>query len=304
MKYGFIGFGEAAFCICSGLRERGVSADIAAFDAMQDTRPLIRQRARETNVALLPSAAELAQWADVILVIVQPNFDLEVYEGIRDVLRPGQLCADLSASSPTVKQQIWALLEPREVLFADAAMMGLLISCRDQVPIRVSGNGARAFCDAVTPLGMKAAVVGEAPGAASGMKLLRSIYMKGHDALLFEMMRAAEKYGIYDEIIQSVGTSLDPLSISQQVDLVFPGVGIHAARRAAELKGTIAMLEEAGIDATMSKAIQHQLELIAGLNLDEVNQGSWDIGANWRELYHRINEMTAGDAAPAEPAQK
>lgn len=304
MKYGFIGFGEAAYCICSGLREHGISVDIAAFDVMQDTKPLIRQRAREAEVTLLPSAAELARWAEVILVIVQPNFDLEVCRDLCGVLRPGQLCADLSASSPTIKQQIWEFLQPQGVLFADAAMMGLLTINRDKVPICVSGNGARAFCDAVTPLGMKAAVVGEAPGAASGMKLLRSIYMKGHDALLFEMMRAAEKYGIYDEIIQSVGTSLDPLSIAQQVDLVFPGVGIHAARRAAELKGTIAMLEEAGIDATMSKAIRHQLELIAGLKLDEVNQGKWDIGANWRELYHQINEMTVKDAESTGSAQK
>ena len=42
----------------------------------------------------------------------------------------------------------------------------------------------------------------------------------------------------------------------------------------------------------MSKAIQHQLELIADLNLDEACQGRWDIGRNWRELYHQINEMT------------
>lgn len=296
MRYGFIGFGEASYSICSGLKEHGVSADIVAFDVMQDKKALIRQRALEAGVELLSSAAELVQAVDLIFVIVQPGFDLEVYENVCGLLRPGQICADLSASSPTVKKQIWELLKSREVLFADAAMMGLLPVNRDKVPISVSGNGARAFCDALTPLGMKATVVGDEPGAASGMKLLRSIYMKGHDALLFEMMRAAEKYGIYDEIIQSVGTSLDSLSIARQVDLVFPGVGIHAARRAAELTGTVAMLEEAGIDATMSRATQHQLELIAGLRLDEVNQGKWDIGANWRELYHKINEMTAEDA--------
>ena len=75
--------------------------------------------------------------------------------------------------------------------------------------------------------------------------------------------------------------------------MVFPGLGIHAARRATELEGTVEMLEEAGIDATMSKAIQHQLELIAELNLDEACQGQRDIGKNWRELYHQINDMTA-----------
>lgn len=298
MKYGFIGFGEAAYHICCGLKERGVTADIVAYDAMQDTRPLVRERAREAGVELLPSSVELAEAVDLIFVAVQSSFDLDVCKTVCGALRPGQIYADLSASSPAVKKQLWALLKPRGVLFADAAMMGLLSVSKDQVPINASGNGARAFYDAVTPLGMRVTVLGEKPGAASGAKLLRSIYMKGHDALFFEMLRAAEKYGIFDEIIKSVGASLDPFPIAQQANLVFPGVGVHAARRAEELKGTIAMLEEAGIDATMSKAIQRQLELIAGLNLDEAQHGQWEIGTNWRELYRRINEMTAAEAEP------
>ena len=293
MKFGFIGFGDAAYNICIGLKGRGVAADISAFDVMQDTKPLVRQRAEEAGVKLLTSQAELAQSVDVVFVVVKPGIDLEIFKGISSVLRPGQLCADLSASTPEIKKQIWDVLEPTGVLFADAAMMGLLAINKDQVPVSASGNGAQALYDALTPLGMKVTVVGDAPGAASGMKLLRSIYMKGHDALFFEMLRAAEKYGIFDEMIRNVGVSLDPFTIAQQADLVFPGLGIHAARRATELEGTVEMLEEAGIDASMSKAIQRQLELIAELNLDEVYQGQWDIGRNWRELYHRINEMTA-----------
>lgn len=291
MKYGFIGFGDAAYHICIGLKERGVAADIAAFDIMQDEKPLIRRHAREAGVTLLSSPADLAKAVDLIFTVVQPGVDLEVCEKICSVLRPGQIYADVSASSPDTKKQIWARLEPTGVLFADAAMMGLLAVNRDQVPISASGNGAQALRDALIPLGMKVTVVGDEPGVASGIKLLRSIYMKGHDALFFEMLRAAEQYGIFDEIIRNVGISLDPFTIVQQADLVFPGVGIHAARRAIELEGTVAMLEEAGIDATMSKAIQHQLEMIAALNLDEVCQGQWDIGTNWRELYRRINEM-------------
>ena len=292
MKFGFIGFGDAAYHICLGLKERGVAADIAAFDAMQDAKPVIAQRAGETGVKLLASPTDLAKAVDVVFVVVKPGIDLEIFKSISGALRPGQLCADLCASTPEIKKQIWEVLEPTGVLFADAAMMGLLAVNKDQVPISASGNGAQALYDALTPLGMKVTVVGDAPGAASGMKLLRSIYMKGHDALFFEMLRAAEKYGIFDEMIRNVGVSLDPFTIAQQADMVFPGLGIHAARRATELEGTVEMLEEAGIDATMSKAIQHQLELIAELNLDEDCQGQWNIGRNWRELYHRINDMT------------
>ena len=71
MKYGFIGFGEAAYQICSGLKEHGVATDIVAFDVMQDSRPLVRERAQEVGVELLPSSALLSHRRNV------PNYSNE-----------------------------------------------------------------------------------------------------------------------------------------------------------------------------------------------------------------------------------
>ena len=293
MKIGFIGFGEAAFCISSGLGENGFSG-IIAYDKMQDTAPfgeLVHKRAADANVTLMSTDKEVVDNVDVVLVAVQSSYALEVCQSVAAALRPGQIYADLSASSPTVKEKIWDVLKDTGVLFADAAMMGLLPVKRHEVPITASGNGAQAFHDAVTPIGMKVTVLNDRPGAASAIKLIRSIYMKGYDSLLFEMLRAAEAYDVFDEVVANVGASMDNVPFTTLIEWMFPGLGVHAARRAAEMKGTAAMLEESGIDDSMTMAIKHQLELIAELKLGEKYLDKWPEGNGWREVFHAINNI-------------
>ena len=291
MKLGFIGYGEAAFCITSGLLENGVDG-IIAFDKMQDTPGFcekIRSRAAEAKVELMPSPADVVSRCDVVIAAVQSSYAVEVCEMIKDSLRPGQIYADVSASSPTIKETIWSLVQDTGVLFADAAMMGLLPVRRHQVPITASGNGAQAFADAVTPIGMNVKVIGERPGMASAIKLIRSIYMKGYDALLFEMLRAAEAFDVFDEIIDNVGESMDGVPFRTLIEWMFPGLGVHAKRRSSEMKGTEAMLAEKNIDFSMTHAIKAQLDLIDEIDLNGLYKEGWPDSKDWKEVFHYVN---------------
>lgn len=293
MKLGFIGFGEAAFSIASGLGENGFTG-IIANDKMQDHpdfAPRIRQRAEQAKVELKPTPQAVVEEADIVISAVQSSFAVGVCESIKDSLREGQIYADVSASSPTVKQTIWGMVKDTGVLFADAAMMGMLTVRRHEVPISACGNGAQAFADAVNPIGMKVTVVSERVGVASAIKLIRSIYMKGYDSLIFEMLRAADAFDVYDEMIENVAESMDGVPFATLVEWMLPGIGIHAKRRAHELVDTEKMLAEKNIDSSMSSAIREQLELIDSLNLNEVYKDGWPESKNWREVIHRVNEM-------------
>lgn len=292
MRIGFIGYGEAAFCITSGLAENGVS-NIVAYDAMQNDAQrgsIIQNNANKTGVKLLETPVDVVNSVDVVFSAVQSSYAKDVCQSVITALRPGLIYADVSASSPTVKLQIWNLLKDTGTLFADAAMMGLLPVKRHKVPITASGNGAQAFCDAVNPLGMDVKFLNDRPGAASAIKLIRSIYMKGYDALIFEMLRAADAFDVYDEIIPNVAASMDNVPFASLVEWMLPGVSVHAARRAAEMKGTLDMLEECGIDSAMTAATKHQLELIDGMKLDHSFGSKWPDSKNWREVIHYVNE--------------
>ena len=69
------------------------------------------------------------------------------------MLRPGQLYVDVSASTPSTKEKIWAAIQPTGVLFVDAAMLGSLPQKRHKVPITASGNGAAALKERMEPYG-------------------------------------------------------------------------------------------------------------------------------------------------------
>ena len=68
MNIGFIGFGEAAYCIALGFSQNGTTG-IRANDAMMN-HPVMGQqvhnRAKEAQVELVEDPKEVARWADVL----------------------------------------------------------------------------------------------------------------------------------------------------------------------------------------------------------------------------------------------
>lgn len=264
MNIGFIGFGEAAYYIALGLSQNGIIG-IRASDIMQNHPAMgqqIRDRANEAQVKLIKDQKEVARWADVLFAAVPSSFTMDVCDTVRDELRPGQIYVDVSASSPAMKTAIWARIKDTGVLFADAAMLGSLPQDRHQVPISASGNGAGTFKELMEPLGMRITVVGDKAGSASAIKLVRSIFMKGIASLMIETMQAADAYGVSEEIISSLGKSLDGISFIKHLDRLVTGSALHCRRRAVELDGSIAMLEEKGIMSDMTVATKHRLEAL------------------------------------------
>lgn len=262
MKIGFIGFGEAAYNISLGLKGEGIDG-IVAFDAMADDAvmgKLVHSRADEAQVTVLKSAKEVAESCDVVFAAVPSSFTMDVCNEVKDVLTEDKLYVDVSASTPAVKEKIWAAVKDTGVLFVDAAMLGSLPKDKHQVPITASGNGAEIFKEKMTPYGMKITTAGEKAGAASAIKLVRSIYMKGIAALMIEMVEAADAYGVADEVISSISKSMDGIPFTSHLDRLVTGSAIHCHRRAAELKGSIAMLEECGYTAGMTEATKAKLE--------------------------------------------
>lgn len=264
MNIGFIGYGEAAYNISLGLKGEGITG-IRANDAMMDHPVMGKQvhtRAEEAGVTLISSSKEVAQWADVLFAAVPSSFTMDVCNEIKEVLRPGQLYVDVSASTPAIKKAIWATVQDTGVLFVDAAMLGSLPKDKHKVPITASGNGAEKFYETMTPYGMKITLAGETAGSASAIKLVRSIFMKGIASLMIEMLQAADAYGVTEEVVTSVGKSMDNIPFTSHLDRLVTGSALHCTRRAAEMKGSIAMLEEAGLSAEMTTATKHRLEAL------------------------------------------
>lgn len=271
MRIGFIGFGEAAFCICRGLSEQGIQG-IVAYDTLathETMGKLIHDRANDAGVVLYDSAIMVAQTVDILFVSVPSSYTLDVCKTVVDVLKKEQIYVDVTASTPETKKQIWLLLKDTGVLFVDAAMLGSLPQDKHRVPITASGNGAKAFYNIMSQYGMRITCVEGEAGAASAIKLIRSIFMKGIASLMIEMLQAADAYNVTDEVVSSIAKSMDGIAFTDHLKRLVTGTAIHAKRRAAELKGSILMLGECGIDASMSVASKHKHDLLGEYKFNE-----------------------------------
>jgi hypothetical protein len=97
--------------------------------------------------------------------------------------------------------------------------------------------------------------------------MFRSIFMKGFVTLLIEMLTAAHRYGVEDDVLESVKETLTAGPLLEVINgLVGRGV-IHSERREHEMDEVIATLDTLQVDAIMSKATKAKLHWVTELGL-------------------------------------
>jgi 3-hydroxyisobutyrate dehydrogenase-like beta-hydroxyacid dehydrogenase len=64
-----------------------------------------------------------------------------------------------------------------------------------------SGPAGKRVVDMLAPWGMQIDFVGERLGTASGIKIIRSVLIKGIEALTDEMLLAARYYGLDEAVL-------------------------------------------------------------------------------------------------------
>ena len=115
---------------------------------------------------------------------------------------------------------------------------------------------------------------------------MRSIYMKGIAGLMIEMLQAADAYDVTEEVVASISKSMDDIPFTSHLDRLVTGTALHCARRAAELKGSIAMLEEEDLSAEMTVATKHRLEALEPYKFAEQYVDSKPAG--YQEIIEKI----------------
>jgi len=107
------------------------------------------------------------------------------------------------------------------------------------------------------------------PGQASRVKLLRSVYMKGRDALVMEMLLAARVHGIERAVVESIQGAGERVPFPQIADRIVCAMAVHAGRRADELAMSAQLLRSSAVEPIVTEAGSERLRWIAELGLRE-----------------------------------
>src|SRR6185437_11769164 len=173
---------EAGQAIASGLRESGIE-QIAAWDILfpESAGERLKAAGEKIGVRCTNSAAD----TDIIISAVTAASSLEAARSVEPHLRGRPYYLDINSVSPDRKQETARLLGDR-ARYIDVAVVAAIHPARHRTPLLIAGPHASEAAPLLGELEMKLSVVGDGIGQAAAIKMIRSVMIKGVEALTLE----------------------------------------------------------------------------------------------------------------------
>ncbi len=250
----FIGFGEAGQAIAAGLREAGVGP-MAAWDILfpQGRGETLKQAAAASGVRCAGSAADAARGTDIVISAVTAASSVEAAISLKPHLAGKPFLLDINSVSPGRKQETAKVLGDA-ARYVDVAVLAPIHPARHQTPMLIAGADAAAVAPALQALGMRVSIAGSEIGAAAAIKMVRSVMIKGIEALTLECFLAAARAGVVDEVAASMKNNYPGLDWGKIVPYNLERMASHGERRAAEMEEVADTLRELGVEPLMTAA--------------------------------------------------
>lgn len=262
--FAFIGFGEAGAAFAGGAPARGYDRktdDAATSDAK-------RADFTAAGVVACTSAEDALSGIPAALSLVTADQALIAAETAARLLAPGALWFDMNSVAPDTKRAAAAAIEGAGGRYVDVAIMSPVHPARLAVPLLVSGPhaedgaaflGSTGFTDVTTVPGPV--------GAASSIKMIRSVMVKGLEALTAECFLAADAAGVTDAVRASLGASWPDVDWAEEADYNLGRMMVHGTRRAAEMEEAVKTLDALGAGSAMSRGTVERQRAVGALGL-------------------------------------
>ena len=288
MSIALIGFGEAGLAIATSLcRASGDRSEIRAFDIKlvdDDDAVASEMQARiaKAGVAVCTSPADAVTDAGIVISVVTADQAATVAALAARHLSPDTLYLDMNSCAPTTKQIAAGSVMSGGGVYVDVAVMAPIEPRGHETPMLAAAPNPETVAIRLAAAGLRPRFVGDEIGRASTIKMLRSVMIKGIEALTAECFRAAVTAGVANEVANSLDASQTDMGWAEQASYNMERMTAHGIRRAAEMRevaktlraldippamttGTIAWQDEMGaLDLTLAPdaALADQIALI------------------------------------------
>jgi 3-hydroxyisobutyrate dehydrogenase-like beta-hydroxyacid dehydrogenase len=253
VRLAWIGFGEAGAAFAGAL-----SPDASiGYDRKTDD---LRHRATKLadfaalHVSAADSVADAVCGAEVILSVVTADQALAAARGAAPHVAVGAWWFDMNSVAPGTKREAAAAIEAAGGRYVDAAVMAPVLPKRAAVPLLLSGEHAEAGAVALRALGFAdVGITAGGIGAASAVKMIRSVMVKGIEALSAECVIAADAAGVREAVIASLDASWPGADWASRFDYNLDRMMAHGRRRAAEMGEVVTTLRDLDMSPAMSE---------------------------------------------------
>jgi 3-hydroxyisobutyrate dehydrogenase-like beta-hydroxyacid dehydrogenase len=269
----FLGFGEAARAFLDGWRTNpGFNARVSAYDIKTDSPdPEVRKAKRAdyaaANVIGASSAPEAVAGAEAVFSVVTADQAHEAALAALSGLAKGALFFDCDSCAPQTKLRTAADVDAAGERYVDVAVMAPVHPRLHRTPLLISGPHVQAAAPALAALDMSAKIHEGPVGAASAVKMIRSIMMKGLEALICECVLAGRKAGVIETVLDSLDDTYPGFDWKKRSAYMLERVMTHGLRRAAEMREVALTVDLLGLKGEMSRASVGWQQTIGELGL-------------------------------------
>lgn len=256
MKTILLGGGMVGQCYAQALQAQGHT--IAAFC---DHAPSDALRALAARLGAAIHAAPGPWLADAELAVsaVFGTAALDLARASFAHLQAGALYLDMTTADPQAMREAEALARQRGVRFVDVAITGAVNLSGAHTPLLCAGANAGEAARLLAACGAPVQVVGDQPGDAAELKLLRSIFTKGLEALAVECLVTAERKGLRETLFR-VLSDIDQGPLRETMESMVRTHIVHAGRRRNEVVEAQRQMEMAGVPAIVLAGVQQRFE--------------------------------------------
>lgn len=253
-----IGFGEAAQAFVLGWGA-DVAARCQAYDIKTDHQDEAVRAAKLADYARCgvkpcASAADALAGAALVFSLVTADQAAAAAQSAAQSITKEALFFDCNSCSPGAKRANAEIIDAAGGRYVDAAVMAPVYPKMHKTPLALSGPHADAGKAAADGLDMVATVTPGPVGASSTIKMVRSIMMKGMEALFLECVLAGRRAGVDDIVLSSLDATYPGFDFKAKAGYMMERVMTHGVRRAAELREVARTVDELGFEGRMSRA--------------------------------------------------
>lgn len=254
LRVGIIGFGEVGQVFAKGLLEK--TKHVFIYDILlEKNKNLITEKINNIGVQAVDGIEQIGECCTLIISLVNSSASEVVAAEVAKGIRKGTVFLDLTTSTPLVKSKSEKIIVSNGGIYVDASIMGTVATEQQQVPLLIAGEQSVKVQALLNSLGFNCQAINHPNGGAASIKLLRSIFMKGLEALILETMITAKNYGVSDEVMQSISKTINNNDFTTFANALITTHVIHKNRRYKEVLDSCNLIKEAELSPFVTEGV-------------------------------------------------
>jgi len=270
-KIGFIGLGEVGRIFSREMKAKG--ADVYYFDVIT--------KEAEDWIQFLP-IKKLIETCEILLSTVSTHKAVEVARTAAMYLDSNKTYSDMNSTSASAKKQIARIIETSRADFIEGAILSAVGETGPKASILVSGEKAETFSRLMNHLGLvNLRFFSTQIGDSSLVKMIRSVFSKGVECLLLEMLIAGKRAGLADHLWKDIVDFMTKNPFDRVAENWIKTHPLASERRYHEMLQVIETLEEIDVTPVMTRGtkdfFERSVAMELGKRFEHKPDDFWDV---------------------------